>query len=112
MGKTTLTKKVLNHERVKARFGSFLWVHVSQTFDPIILFSKILSTLTPSDIGEGVQNREAILKMLHEALMAKTYLLVLDDVWNEDVRKWDNFINSMSGVTSTMGNGIIITTRS
>ncbi|KAL1535406.1 hypothetical protein AAHA92_28184 [Salvia divinorum] len=111
MGKTTLTKKVFNHERVKARFGSLIWVHVSQTFDPIILFKKILSTLTSHGGDEGL-SREAILRKLQEALEAKTYLLVLDDVWNEDVSKWENFINSLSGVTSTMGNGIIITTRS
>ena len=40
MGKTTLTKKVFHHERVKDRFGSLIWVHVSQTFDPLILFKK------------------------------------------------------------------------
>ncbi|XP_047964645.1 putative disease resistance protein RGA1 [Salvia hispanica] len=111
MGKTTLTKKVFNHERVKARFGSLIWVHVSQTFDPIILFKKILSTL-PSQGGDECQSKEAILRKLKDALKEKTYLLVLDDVWNEDVPKWEDFMNSMSGVTSTMGNGIIITTRS
>ncbi|XP_042027581.1 putative disease resistance protein RGA1 [Salvia splendens] len=111
MGKTTLTKKVIHHERVKARFGSLLWVHVSQTFDPIILFKKILSTF-PSQGGDECQSKEAILRKLQDALKEKTYLLVLDDVWNEDVPKWEDFINSMSGVTSTMGNGIIITTRS
>ncbi|XP_047965464.1 putative disease resistance protein RGA1 [Salvia hispanica] len=110
MGKTTLTKKVFHHERVKARFGSLLWVHVSQTFDPIILFKRILSSLT-SHGGDECQSKEAILRKLQEALKAKTYLLVLDDVWNEDGTKWDDFLNSMSGVTSTMGNGIIITTR-
>ncbi|KAL1535407.1 disease resistance protein RGA2-like [Salvia divinorum] len=108
MGKTTLTRKVFNHERVKDRFGSLIWVHVSQTFDPIILFKKILSTFTSH---EG-QSREAILRKLQKALKGKTYLLVLDDVWNEDVPKWEDFMNSMSGVTSTKGNGIIITTRS
>ncbi|KAL1535455.1 disease resistance protein RGA2-like [Salvia divinorum] len=111
MGKTTLTRKVFNHESLKARFGSLIWVHVSQIFDSISLFKKILSALT-SDIGDGVESRGLILKRLHEVLNSKTYLLVLDDVWNEDVSEWEGFINSMSGVTSTKGNGIIITTRS
>ncbi|XP_042028871.1 putative disease resistance protein RGA3 isoform X2 [Salvia splendens] len=110
LGKTTLARKVFNHERVKARFGSHIWVHVSQTFDPIILLRKILLTLTP-DIGDGIQCREVILKKLQEALMAKTFLLVLDDIWNEDIPKWEDFINSISGVSSTKKNGIIITTR-
>ncbi|XP_047978420.1 disease resistance protein RGA2-like [Salvia hispanica] len=110
IGKTTLTRKVFNHESIKARFGSLIWVHVSQTFDPFSLFKKILSELT-SDV-DGVESRELILKRLHEVLKSKTYLLVLDDIWNEDVAMWEDFINSMSGVTSTTGNGILITTRS
>ncbi|XP_047978413.1 putative disease resistance protein RGA3 isoform X2 [Salvia hispanica] len=111
MGKTTLTRKVFNHESLKSRFGSLIWVHVSQTFDPIILFKKILSALT-SNIGDGVESRELILKRLQEVLKSNTYLLVLDDVWNEDISKWEDFTNSIMGVTSTNGNGIIITTRS
>ncbi|XP_047978576.1 putative disease resistance protein RGA3 [Salvia hispanica] len=111
MGKTTLTRKVFNHESLKARFGSLIWVHVSQNFDPISLFKKILSALV-SDIGDGGENRELMLKKLQESLKGKTYLLVLDDIWNDDVSKWEDFINSILGVTSTNGNGIIITTRS
>ncbi|XP_042026506.1 disease resistance protein RGA2-like [Salvia splendens] len=111
MGKTTLTRNVFNHESLKARFGSLIWVHVSQTFDPISLFNKIYSTLT-SNTGDRVEIKEVILKRLKEVLNSKTYILVLDDVWNEDVQMWEDFINSMSGVTSTTGNGILITTRS
>ncbi|KAG6395410.1 hypothetical protein SASPL_146055 [Salvia splendens] len=111
MGKTTLTRKVFNHESLKARFGSLIWVHVSQTFDPIGLFNKIYSTLT-SNTGDRVEIKEVILNRLKEVLKSKTYILVLDDVWNEDVQMWEDFINSMSGVTSTTGNGILITTRS
>ncbi|XP_057772127.1 disease resistance protein RGA2-like [Salvia miltiorrhiza] len=127
MGKTTLTRKVFNHEKMKTRFGSRVWVHVSQTFDPILLFKKILFKMAKNtadgvesrdDILEtrktidGVESREDILEKLQEALKAKTYLLVLDDIWNQDVPTWEGFINSLSGVTSTKGNGIIITTRS
>ncbi|XP_042030388.1 putative disease resistance protein RGA1 isoform X3 [Salvia splendens] len=111
MGKTTLTKKVFNHDRVKARFGSHIWVHVSQTFDAISLFNKILYKLTKRR-SDGVESKDDILEKLQEALKTKTYLLVLDDVWNEDVPKWEDFINSILGVSSTKGNGIIITTRS
>ncbi|XP_047964558.1 putative disease resistance protein RGA3 [Salvia hispanica] len=62
--------------------------------------------------GDECQSKEAILRKLKDALKEKTYFLVLDDVWNEDIKEWEGFMNSMSGVTSTMGNGIIITTRS
>ncbi|XP_042026382.1 disease resistance protein RGA2-like isoform X1 [Salvia splendens] len=111
MGKTTLTRKLFNHERLKVRFGSLIWVHVSQNFDPVSLFNKILCKLTKKT-SNGVESRDNILEKLQEALKGKTYLLVLDDVWNDDVMKWEDFINSILGVTSTKGNGIIITTRS
>ncbi|XP_042030920.1 putative disease resistance protein RGA3 isoform X1 [Salvia splendens] len=111
MGKTTLTRNVFNHESVKARFGSLIWVHVSQTFDAISLFNKILYKETKK-ASDGVESRDDILEKLQEALKGKNFLLVLDDVWNDDVSKWEDFINSILGVTSTNGNGIIITTRS
>ncbi|XP_047974966.1 disease resistance protein RGA2-like isoform X3 [Salvia hispanica] len=111
IGKTTLTKRVFNHERVKARFGvSRIWVHVSQTFDLTILFKKILYKLTKRRSDE-VESRHEILEKIQEALKTKTYLLVLDNIWNENVQKWEYFMNFMSRVTSTKGNGIIITTR-
>ncbi|XP_047955178.1 putative disease resistance protein RGA1 [Salvia hispanica] len=110
VGKTTVTRKVLNHERINARFESLIYITVSKTFHPIILFNKILSSLT-SHTRDGFESGDVILKRLQEALKAKTYLLVLDDVWNEDVPNWNGFINSMSEVTSTNGNAIIITTR-
>ncbi|KAH6791373.1 hypothetical protein C2S51_006379 [Perilla frutescens var. frutescens] len=118
------------------RFGSLIWVHVSQIFDPIILFNKILASF-PSETDEETDEvtgsrgaisenlkksfkakpadegatRQDILKNLQKAMKAKIYLLVLDDVWNQDLQKWGDFMNSFSGVTSTNGNGIIITTR-
>ncbi|XP_047958467.1 putative disease resistance protein RGA1 [Salvia hispanica] len=110
MGKTTLTRNVFHHPKIKTHFGSHIWVHVSQNFDPIILFKKILKCLTSTDQVE-VESREDILKKLQKALEDKTYLLILDDVWNEDRPKWDDFINSLVGVTSTKRNAIVITTR-
>ena len=40
------------------------------------------------------------------------YLLVLDDVWNEESLKWDSLITCLLGITSNIGNNIIVTTRS
>ncbi|XP_047939852.1 putative disease resistance protein RGA3 [Salvia hispanica] len=161
LGKTTLTRNVFHHPRIKTLFGSHLWVHVSQIFDPIILFKKILKELTSSDhdeteisqdilentssdqvedqsrkdflkkvsfgqVDDGsrqdfvkknshdqveVESRQDILKRLQKALKDKTYLIILDDVWNEHRPKWDNFFNSLVGVTSLKGNAIVVTTR-
>ncbi|XP_047938870.1 disease resistance protein RGA2-like [Salvia hispanica] len=110
LGKTTLTRNVFHHPKIKTHFGSHIWVHVSQVFDPIILFKKILKCLTSTDQVK-VESREDIMKQLQEALKDKTYLLILDDVWNQDRLKWDDFINSLVDVTSTKRNAIVITTR-
>ncbi|KAL8527278.1 hypothetical protein ACS0TY_005231 [Phlomoides rotata] len=106
MGKSTLAREVI---KVQTHFDTHIWVHVSTTFDSISLFKKVITALTSEKVE--VENREGLLKKLKEALANKTYLLVLDDVWNEERVKWDEFINSLSGVTSSKGNGIIVTTR-
>ncbi|XP_057778314.1 putative disease resistance protein RGA3 [Salvia miltiorrhiza] len=110
LGKTTLTRKVLDHLKTETRvFESHIWVHVSPNFDPTTLFKKILKELT-SDQAE-VESKQEILSKLQKALKDKTYLLVLDDVWNENLSKWEDFINSLLGVTSVKGNAIVVTTR-
>ncbi|XP_057781573.1 putative disease resistance protein RGA3 [Salvia miltiorrhiza] len=108
-GMTTLTRKVFNHEKIETQFGSRIWVHVSQIFDPFILFKKILEELTCDRVE--VENRQGIMRKLQQALKDKTYLLVLNDVWNEDLSKWEDFINSLSGVSCVKGNAIVVTTR-
>jgi hypothetical protein len=44
-------------------------------------------------------------------LRGKRYLLILDDVWNENSLEWDSLRSSLSGINSNAGNSIIITTR-
>ncbi|KAL1535354.1 putative disease resistance protein RGA4 isoform X1 [Salvia divinorum] len=110
LGKTTLTRKVFHLLKEKNRFGSHIWVHVSQIFDPIALLKKILKELAPHKV-EAEMSKQDILKNLQEALKDKTYLFILDDIWNEDLLKWEDFINSLLGVTSIMGSAIITTTR-
>lgn len=37
---------------------------------------------------------------------------MLDDIWNEEVEKWDNLKSRLSLINTTKGNKIIVTTRS
>ncbi|XP_057781735.1 putative disease resistance protein RGA4 isoform X2 [Salvia miltiorrhiza] len=110
LGKSALTRKVFNHEMVKSRFESHIWVHVSPNFEPITLLKKILNNLTSHQVENA--SRQVVLTKLEEALKDKTYLLVLDDAWNEDLFKWDDFMNSFLGVGCVKGNAIVVTTRS
>ncbi|GFQ00716.1 putative disease resistance protein rga3 [Phtheirospermum japonicum] len=111
LGKTTLARAVFNHEQIKSHFGgNHVWVHVPRNFDVIVLLRKILTSMNIKNVEQG--NREALMKMLKEHLGAKRYLLLLDDVWNENRMMWDSFVNSLSGISSATGNCMIVTTRS
>ncbi|XP_057781443.1 putative disease resistance protein RGA4 [Salvia miltiorrhiza] len=117
LGKTTLTRKVFNRLKDETRFGLHIWVHVSPNFDPIILLKKILKEVSqqnkqlPSNQVE-IESKQDILSELQKALKDKTYLLILDDLWNQDVSKWEGFMNSLLGVSDCVkGNAIVVSTR-
>ncbi|KAJ4828314.1 hypothetical protein Tsubulata_007845, partial [Turnera subulata] len=62
---------------------------------------------------------DTTLRRLKEGLHGKNFLLVLDDIWNEELdhtgneelEKWDNLMNYLSTICVNSGNSIIITTR-
>ncbi|XP_030940106.1 putative disease resistance protein RGA1 [Quercus lobata] len=110
LGKTTLAKLVYNHELVKNYFDKKIWVCVSDDFDDKRILRGILESLTgnPSQL----ESKNAILQNLQKELQGKRYLLILDDVWNEDSLKWDALRGCLLGINSNFGNNIIVTIRS
>ncbi|KAL3634635.1 hypothetical protein CASFOL_021689 [Castilleja foliolosa] len=110
LGKTTLVRLVFNHEKIKSHFETCVWVHVPREFNVIDLLKNILTSLTTENVNLG--NREALMKKLQNNLGNKRYLLVLDDVWNEEREKWDSFSNSLLGISYATGSCVIVTTRS
>lgn len=85
LGKTTLARLVYNHERVVKYFDLRMWVCVSTDFEAKILVRNIIRSAT----GIHVQNLELdqLKIQLHKELNQKRYLLVLDDVWDENPEK-------------------------
>ncbi|CAI9762870.1 unnamed protein product [Fraxinus pennsylvanica] len=108
LGKTTLARSVFNHQHTHSHFALRIWVCVSENFDVMTLFKRILESL-----GESFQgaSRQAVVDMLREKLVGKRYLLVLDDLWNENREAWEDFKNAMAGVNPNRGNVIVVTTR-
>ena len=107
IGKTTLAQFVYNDEKVKRYFELKMWVCVSDVFDLTIMMKKIIASATDNKPGnlemDQLQNR------LRKEIDQKKYLLVLDDVWNEDGEKWLNLKSLLVG--GLKGSKIIITTR-
>ncbi|KAK9997542.1 hypothetical protein SO802_022228 [Lithocarpus litseifolius] len=109
LGKTTLAKLVYNDAQVTNHFNKKIWVCVSDVFDEKKILRGILESLTGDSSPLVADN--VILEKLQEQLEGERYLLVLDDVWNEDSLKWESLRSCLLGITSNIGNNIIVTTR-
>ncbi|XXG46060.1 hypothetical protein AAC387_Pa02g0993 [Persea americana] len=107
LGKTTLAKLVYNDERVSSYFDKLIWVFVSEKFDS----AEIMRAIIESDQGRcDVERMESLQSRLRKTLSGKRYLLVLDDVWNENQEAWLQ-LKSLLNV-GKRGSKIIATTRS
>ncbi|RHN65947.1 putative P-loop containing nucleoside triphosphate hydrolase, leucine-rich repeat domain, L [Medicago truncatula] len=106
MGKTTLAQHVYNDNMTKKHFELKAWVYVSESFDDVGLTKAILKSFNPSADGEYLDQLQ---HQLQHLLMAKKYLLVLDDIWNGKVEYWDKLLLPLNHGSS--GSKIIVTTR-
>ena len=107
LGKTTLAQYVYNDKNVKNYFELKMWVCVSDDFDVKKITEKIIESATktkPENLAmDPLQNK------LQEQLNQKKYLLVLDDVWNENEERWCNLKRLLMG--GAKGSKVLITTR-
>ncbi|XP_034678421.1 putative disease resistance protein RGA4 [Vitis riparia] len=108
LGKTTLAQLVYNDERVVDFFEPKIWICVSDDFDVKLLVKKTLESLSGGVAGNS-ESLEVLKVSLHEKLRQKRYLLVLDDVWNDDFQKWDRLRTLL--MVGAKGSKILLTTR-
>ncbi|XP_077226113.1 putative disease resistance protein RGA4 [Tasmannia lanceolata] len=118
LGKTTLAQLAYNNERVKRHFELRMWVYVSQNFDVTTIVKAILESATGS--STDVTQLDVMQNRLRDVICEKRFLLVLDDVWNENTKKWDDLKNILTrtfckkGKRLTFkgkGSKIVVTTR-
>ncbi|RDX90205.1 putative disease resistance protein RGA3, partial [Mucuna pruriens] len=109
LGKTTLVKQVFHDVRVSKHFDLTIWVCVSNDFD----VEKILQSIIESATGQNpnLKTLQAKHKRVQELLHSKRYLLVLDDVWNEDQEKWKELKGTLQCARGTKGATVLVTTR-
>ncbi|MCI11009.1 disease resistance protein, partial [Trifolium medium] len=90
MGKTTLAKTVFNDKSVVESFPLKMWVCVSNDFELKNLLVKIINSTPKQNHHENIKNfdMEQLQNHLRNALAGQKFLLVLDDVWNEDRVMW------------------------
>ncbi|XP_034898981.1 putative disease resistance protein RGA3 isoform X2 [Populus alba] len=108
LGKTSLAKSVCDAENVKSNFDLNMEVCVSDDFSLKQVVPKIIKSATGercADLDEGELN-----KKLEAILNGRKYVLLLDDVWDEDAKKWLLLKPLLS--KGADGSKIIVTTRS
>ncbi|KAG8375148.1 hypothetical protein BUALT_Bualt10G0070200 [Buddleja alternifolia] len=112
LGKTTLVKKVYDDASIKMHFDHHVWITVSESFRLEHLLRNMIKRL----IGEVKQmlpqgldamNADEMRELLYKFLQHKSYIIVLDDVWN--IYAWEaiRYAFPKRGIDGC----IIITTR-
>ncbi|CAN6587300.1 unnamed protein product [Malus baccata var. baccata] len=109
LGKTTLAQSVYNDPRVEGSFDLRMWQHVSVDFDVNRLVKEILVSALGTEINERL-SPDQLQAQLRVALKDKKFLLVLDNVWNEDRTKWTGLRNLLIE-GAKVGTKILVTTR-
>ncbi|WJX49272.1 hypothetical protein P8452_35730 [Trifolium repens] len=103
LGKTTLAQLVYQDKKVQQHFELKKWVCVSEDFNVKGIASKIIESNSNVDL-------EQLQQELRKKVEGKRYLLVLDDIWNENRDLWLDLMRLLK--VGSKGSKIIITTRS
>ncbi|KAM3684171.1 hypothetical protein ACB098_11G024400 [Castanea mollissima] len=109
LGKTTLAQLVYNDDDVGRYFDLKAWVCVSEVFDIVRVSKEILKCITSEHCNDG-DDLNSIQVKLKEKLNGKKFLVILDDVWNEDYNSWTQLCCPFE--FGALGSKIIVTTRS
>nr|XP_027107023.1 putative disease resistance RPP13-like protein 1 isoform X2 [Coffea arabica] len=107
LGKTTLAQIVYKDSRVAESFPARAWVCVSEEYDATRITKELLRELSISfDKDEKLFSLQGKLQV---GLANKKFLLVLDDVWNDNYNEWKKLRTPFKG--GSRGSKIIVTTR-
>jgi hypothetical protein len=101
LGKTTFAQLVFNDPGIKEYFQFQRWCCVSDDFD----IAKIANSICQTNEND----RDKTLQNLQKEVSGKRYLIVLDDVWNEDVDRWEKLKTCLKH--GGKGSAILTTTR-
>ncbi|CDP00589.1 unnamed protein product [Coffea canephora] len=105
LGKTTLARKVLNDLRIEYHFFTRIFVTVSNEYNKKEVLLSILSAFI-KNIREQNKTEEELVGMVRHELKYK-YLIVMDDVWQNDV--WEDIKTFLPD--NGKGSRVLVTTR-
>ncbi|KAF8394133.1 hypothetical protein HHK36_020339 [Tetracentron sinense] len=91
-GKTSLVKKVYDHQRVIEHFQHHVWINVSQSFKTKELIKDMIKQLygeikEPVPQGVDTMDEDSLKTTVSVFLQQKRYVVILDDIWS--IHAWD-----------------------
>nr|XP_023902238.1 putative disease resistance protein RGA4 [Quercus suber] len=124
LGKTTLAQCVYNDDKVDTHFELKLWMSVSNVFEVTTFAEKLVNGIDKDDsielrlkkrrkfnlevLMDQVHNMDPLRKLVNK-IYQKKFLVVLDDLWNENCKNWNDFKSLL--ISGAKGSRIVITTR-
>ncbi|TQE05366.1 hypothetical protein C1H46_008956 [Malus baccata] len=108
VGKTTLAQLLYNDEQVKEHFDTNAWVCVSEQYEGLRVIKTLIEEITKKPCENLEMNSLEV--QLREQLRGKRFLLVLDDLWNENYDDWERL--RILFTYGAKGSKVIVTTRS
>ncbi|KAL7235040.1 hypothetical protein ACSBR1_018508 [Camellia fascicularis] len=111
-GKTTLATKVYNNQTFKKHFHCYAWITVSQTYVVDDLLRSMIKKFYPATkeavpLDLSSKSHKELLEMISNYLKSKRYVIVLDDVWSNNI--WQDI--SVSLPDEEKRSRVILTTR-
>ena len=108
IGKTTLAQIVYNDPHVRAHFDLIAWICFSDHSDMFSVTKAIIESLTSRHFDLNDLNLLQV--RLKEKVAGKKFLLVLDNMWNDNYKEWELFRAPFNDAAH--GSRVIVTTRS
>ncbi|CAN6287666.1 unnamed protein product [Urochloa humidicola] len=118
IGKTALAQHVYNDTRITENFNVRMWISVTYLFDELRITKEMLESASSNRFRhDGTTNFNRLQVALKARLASKRFLLVLDDVWNNDnitiaieQENWQKLLAPLKD--GAKGSKILLTTRS
>uniref|UniRef100_A0A452ZVL6 NB-ARC domain-containing protein n=1 Tax=Aegilops tauschii subsp. strangulata TaxID=200361 RepID=A0A452ZVL6_AEGTS len=108
LGKSTLAESVFVLDKMANNFEVRAWVHVSKEFDLGKIGRAILKSIN-SSINLDNCSLQVLQENLKKELAGRRYLIVLDDLWEEDGDKLERLKQMLQH--GCKGSRVIVTTR-
>ncbi|VAH00269.1 unnamed protein product [Triticum turgidum subsp. durum] len=105
LGKTTLAQLIYNEPEIQKHFPLKLWVCVSDIFD----VNSVAKSIVEASPKKNDDTDKPALDRLQKLVSGQRYLLVLDDVWNREVHKWERLKVCLQH--GGIGSAVLTTTR-